>query len=501
MDSRTQALIREYRASRDPSIAQRIIAQLIRSGDLSNDIVNLLAVAGNETAQDTLGFRGSQQVTPTPPSLYFTSGHGADPNILQDLDAEAALEGTAGPAQEVERIRWIQVVFKDMKFLWFIIVRRLLRKIHSEVFQSQHQELLEKLLHYDARHLEGRRKRRALKQEGFLPGHQVENGQFEYQLLKSQSDDAITLLEQISPNTSYPDQRRLNTLGAQISAWAGITCDEGYLRIGDPLPSSIEADTFDNDRDWAFCLYNFVETLHHLFLALVGSPGIPYRRGEGRPLADYTGSPFLYHWKREHGTLNPGHHLNHGALVRLNELMNEKGQINWYVVYSNCLVGCYLSNTFYLSATARHSLHAPQTPVELEELGAQYEVLEARMDELLDRFLRSRNDYSRAQQSVNRAEARVNTLIMHDFDETDPDFIAADQRLQAAQNRLEQIVDSVHQAHPEIPEIISQYTMMGERLELLQRQTAASEEEILENNFWEEMGPTIQLAITDYLCL
>jgi hypothetical protein len=439
MDSRLRQLVRDFQSAPDVIGAQTLIRAVERSGAMPPPVQELLSLVTNQTGL---------------PSLYFVCGAFDENDTL-----------------EAGRINWLRTNFTEHRYLWFIICRNLLDFVAHHLLQPDLQAELEILLKYPL----GKRKKN-------YPEHQSNNGQAEYQLLRRDVMAALALLQKVGPRTGS-----LSTpiLEAQISLWerwSALTADEGFVAMND----NADWNQFNNSQS---SVYNLVETFHHIFLALAGQTGEPHliadEDGDNTDNDAYTGSPFLKHWHKEHGSLNPGHHVNLGETTRLNELVMSDGKIDWFVVFSNCLVGCYF--TYIWTLRARGQEFVSDALQQRTALSAQYDTLEKQSKELLSNILTEHPTYRSLQLRLFLLRKKgVSTS-------------AQQGQMTRVINQMDVIEDQARESHADLQALEDRLVETADLLDETREAAEQDREVIYERRFWQDTQPVYYISIAEYL--
>lgn len=453
MDSRLRQLIRDFQAAPDVNNAQTLIRSMQRGGAIPPPVQGLLDLVTNQTGL---------------PSLYFVCGT-ADENENDALEAS--------------RINWLRNTFTEQRYLWLIICRNLIDFAAHHLLQNDLQSSFESLLTYNSDRVSAvdiasmrRPRRRRGQPAGWdirYPRHQTDNGVAEYQLLREDTLAALALLQHLGPRTGNLPTAVLESQIIVWERWSALTSEEGWL-------------TYDgsNHEEWAQynnlqgVVYNLVETFHHMFLSLVGRAGDPHEIGPRRAFNKaYTGGPFLKHWTREHGSLNPGHHLNFGEITRLNELVMPDGKIDWFVVFSNCLVGSYFTYTWILRARGREPIF--DVAQKRSELETQYNALEEQNRNLLHQHLNVHQGYLKL---IERANGKLST----------------GQRTRV-ENQMAAIETQVSQNVPELQAIDNQLQELANAMDASRDADNLNKDVMYERRFWRDTQPVFYISIAEYL--
>ena len=481
MDQEYRILQRQYLAEPDPETANQLLIVALRSGILPEEILEILGLSSTMLARN-------YGITSQPPSLYFVCGSNDESDAL-----------------EASRIAWLRN-FKDLRSLWFKIAVACFNYIFNLISDPQHRDDIVPMFNYPRRDYpshKGRKRKPAPDQE--------------FNLLLKDLREILQFLEVFSSENVDPlkitlagrREAHVAALLLAITYWSSVTAEEGDLDYGlDERVAAQERDNIWHKRtSWQGVINNLVEILHHILLTLRGSTGEPYNNGRN---PRYNGCPFLKHWEREHGSLNPGYHLNFGATARLNELVDTTGRIDWFVVFSNCLAAVYHSYIFYLSAYKQvpwlllhpkgRNLDAEGDPSENSPAEELLEALSNQYAAWMQTNVRARPDYRR----LSRQDARLSNRFLNLLGEGN--IADNDRRLVEIQTatdnvtaQLNQIQENVINAFPEILALRQRIVELEREVETEEETTAKNDEQQLEGRFWAEFGPIIEAAVIDYL--
>lgn len=471
MDIDLRQLQRDYLADPNRRSGQRLLQAAFRSGKLSDSILEILSLSATMIAR-RYGYQAQ------PPSLYFVCGVNEDPNLHL----------------EVERITWFRR-FREQRFLWFKVILACLHHAYNLIFASENTNTIIPMFDYPRKQYPSHR---GPKRRNDAPGEFL---QLQGDLLR-----ILDFLHTLSPTTGAPTAEQLDPLLQIINYWCAVTTEEGDLNYGASAPANPHR-IWRQRKNWQGALNNLIEILHHLLYVLSGSVGEPHRVGS-RSNRRYTGCPFLLHWEREHGTLNPGHHLVGigNDSPRITQLVDASGMIDWFIVYSNAIVAAYHVYIFSLAAHRQltwKTLHPEGRNLDDEPTSST----EQELDHLLEQSQQweqeniiSRPDYHRLETRDNRIHDRFLELTAEeDLPEDDPRLVRAQAEIERIAVQMEAIRNEVFNAHPEARALIQRIEELQNRVEAERRTTATTTNAQLENRFWIEFGPIIESAVIDYL--
>lgn len=436
MDARLRNLIRDFQQEPNLGNAQAVIHELARWGQIPENIQSLLNPVSEK------------------PRLGFP--------------ARALLEeGAPEIIQEANRITWLEEHFSEDKFLWFIITRNLIEFVARQATSPPYDELLFRTLHYSDN----------LPQH-FLSQHTPMQGATETILLRDDFAQAVTLLRQISPQTGNLSAVTLHHQIRKWEDWTALTAEEGYRNNN--CKAGEDEDEYAKYQLIGDCVYTLSELLYHLFLVLTGRVGEPERLPDNSFNPNYTGSPFLVDFMGEHGTLNPENHLafiSDQVPARLVRLV-EQGQINWFVVYSNALVGCYFAQLHMLKSTKSEPKYDMDR---LHSLNDEYDELEARFGRRLQSLREQSSEHAALTQKLKQAKKR---LAREKIEEEISD-------LEAVIFDEDEVVQDLRQAMLDI----------GDRIEEARENMLLNRNEIYERHFWQTIQPVLIVSAAEYLVL
>lgn len=474
MDNKLRDAARIFRSQRDLQAGHQLITAASRAGFLPEQHQILLSLFGDPQIKAHVG-----SATPIQNFFYFVCG-----------------SNDASDTLEADRITWLRTNVRD-KFVLFRMIRIGLRALYWELFSDKNREEILPLFGYTR------------------PGAKTVNNESEYARLKKGIDTTLSVLEQIEPGVIPP----VAHIEMGLSAWAAITAEEGRLT----LPEETRTKSSRSARDafqkkwhrallWQHAIDNLINMLLHLVMALQGKVGEPYELEGGRDNRRYTGSPFLWHWSREHGSLNPGHHLNFGQTTRLNLLTYGINSVNtgidWYVVYSNCLAGLFLTSTILLKLDGIVPPPVDSSAVEdgLEQLNRQLDRLERQhlspipqrrrlvkqLEELQnDQFMAVADGDEEAEIEINQRIQVINQQILA-IDSGFPQIIA-----------LRGQVDTLYAEGKTISQIREKLDIGSLQNQLEQQADVEElrEEAYWESLFWAHFAPTICLGVVEDLSI
>lgn len=440
-DESLRALARRYTSERSEQLASKIIAGAKRSGQL-----------------------------PWPIQELLTFNYGPPP-----LDFVCGFEDVLGNEVESARIRFIANFKNDLTddtFVWLHIIRGWLRKISQLIIPAISDFGM-------FTHISVMIPKKKLPIKG-IGGNQLNP----INLMKQLSEDveeALRLLDGVSPNFDLPHQSRIKACASQFSKWGYIFSQEGPLFRASPQETvSIQMAGF-----------NFIETMEHLLNSLLNRVGEPYQFLDGGQNRRYDGGPFLYHWTREHGTLNPNHHLadiGMQRLARLTQLQVSGVDINWPVVYSNAFVGCYFSYCFYLAAIGELILY----PIDMPEIRQ----IRMEMDQLEDRRDHLNRGFRQTHPSIAALEANLDALDREAFELGEGATPDLQLQITATYNQMmisqSDLINSAEwiQIRDRL-EHLSQQIDLGSTTEAIERET--------QFRFWRDLSPMLPMLVADYL--
>jgi hypothetical protein len=435
----------------DIAARDQAFRQLIRAGHVSPNVLYLLAMAGYG------------DVTFDPPerfSLAFCS-------TFTSQDESGLIE------RENTRIQYLRGI--DEKFLLFKIMLELLRVVSQKIF-DQNPQIFEILF-------------KKIRRKKWLS----------FKEFRGRIYESLAYLNSISP-FQPPIPEEVEEWIVFFRFWSMATSMDGDM-TSNVFPDGQDEDYYELTSDTRAALYTLTETFRHIFLSLAGKDTDD----------DPCQGPFFRDtiYGGDHGLLNPHCHYAgfYEGVLRISELTDEAGKIDWYVVYSNVISGCYLSWGAIQSADSDEVL---------EDLDVAYE----EADELRAERLNFLDESSGLETQMETMEeeieplleqqfAREEQLMDDDFDydnqeellQADPQWAALEVQIAPIQSAIAVLNaerDALIEGDIAYQELNAQANELGEKLERAQAVDTANWREILENQFWEILAEAIINTSTSY---
>jgi hypothetical protein len=260
-------------------------------------------------------------------------------------------------------------------------------------------------------------------------------------------------------------------------------------------------------RFWSLAMS--METIRHIFLSLAGLDTDE----------DPCQGPFFMDsiYGGDHGLLNPHCHYTsfyEGAL-RIEELTDEQGKIDWYVVYSNIISGCYLAwgAIAELEAPPRLSALLSGFDEDLDETVEEAEELRSERLDYLDEtsgFLAQMEALEESLEPLQEQLSDREDIVLADFDweedeapilQADPQWAALAAQIapfEAQMAMLNAQRDAIIENDSEFQRLENVLEVLGGNLENARAITAKEWRIHQENKFWEILATVIIKVTTDY---